>query len=82
MNTSKWIQTRQAFTLLEIMIIVALIGLLVTLAIPSFIKGRKQAQGKRILNDARVIDAAVGAWALGQIRRMAILWTSLASLLT
>jgi len=46
------------------MVIVALIGLLATLAIPSFIKVRKQSQAKRIVNDARVIDAAVDAWAM------------------
>ena len=55
---------RQAFTLVEIMIIVALIGLLAALAVPSFIKVRKQSQGKRIVNDARIIDAAINAWAL------------------
>jgi len=55
---------RQAFTLVEIMIIVALIGLLAALAIPTFIQSRKQAQGKRIVNDARIIDAAINAWAM------------------
>ena len=55
---------RQAFTLVEIMIVVALIGLLAALAIPSFIKVRKQSQAKRIINDARIIDAAINAWAL------------------
>jgi type II secretory pathway pseudopilin PulG len=55
---------RQAFTLVEIMIIVALIGLLAALLIPSFIKVRKQSQGKRIVNDVRQIDAAINAWAL------------------
>ncbi|MGA2220440.1 MAG: prepilin-type N-terminal cleavage/methylation domain-containing protein [Verrucomicrobiia bacterium] len=55
---------RQAFTLIEIMIIVALIGLLAVLAIPSFIKDRKQSQGRRIVNDARQMDAAINAWAL------------------
>jgi type II secretory pathway pseudopilin PulG len=55
---------QQAFTLVEIMIIVALIGLLAAFAIPSFIKVRKQSQGKRIVNDARIIDAAINAWAL------------------
>jgi len=54
----------QAFTLVEIMIVVALIGLLVALAIPSFIKVRKQSQGKRIMNDVRIIDAAINSWAL------------------
>jgi type II secretory pathway pseudopilin PulG len=55
---------RQAFTLVEIMIIVALIGLLAVLMIPSFIKDRQRSQGSRIISDARVIDAAINAWAL------------------
>ncbi len=55
---------RQAFTLVEIMIIVALIGLLAALATPTFIKARKQSQGKRIVSDARIIDAAIDQWAL------------------
>src|SRR5260221_1876085 len=55
---------QQAFTLIEIMIVVALIGLLAALAIPSFIKARKESQGKRIVNDARQIDAAIDTWAL------------------
>lgn len=53
-----------AFTLVEIMIVVAIIGLLVTLALPSFIKARKQSQGRRVLNDARMMDAAVDQWAM------------------
>jgi type II secretory pathway pseudopilin PulG len=57
-----WQDRRQAFTLVEIMIIVALIGLLAALAIPTYIKVRKQAQGKRIINDARIIDAAIDSW--------------------
>ncbi len=55
---------RQAFTLVEIMIIVALIGLLAVLMIPSFIKDRQRSQGNRIISDARVIDAAINSWAL------------------
>src|ERR1035438_8258616 len=50
------------FTLVEIMIVVAIIGLLVVLALPSMIKSRKQSQGRRILNDARQMDAAVDQW--------------------
>jgi prepilin-type N-terminal cleavage/methylation domain-containing protein len=55
---------QRAFTLVEIMIVVAIIGLLAALAIPSFIKNRKQSQGRRIVNDARQIDAAINAWAM------------------
>jgi general secretion pathway protein G len=59
-----WQKRRQAFTLVEIMIVVALIGLLAALAVPTFIKARKQSQGKRVVNDARIIDAAIDAWAM------------------
>ena len=59
-----WGFRRQAFTLVEIMIVVALIGLLATLAIPSFIKVRKQSQGKRVVNDARIIDSAIDSWSM------------------
>ena len=52
------------FTLVEIMIVVAIIGLLVVMALPSFMKARKQSQGRRILNDARMMDAAVDQWAM------------------
>jgi type II secretory pathway pseudopilin PulG len=45
------------------MIIVALIGLLAALAVPTYVKARKQSQGKRIVNDARIIDGAIDAWA-------------------
>jgi len=50
--------------LVEIMIVVAIIGLLAALAIPAFVKARKQSQGRRVLNDARQLDAAIEQWAL------------------
>jgi prepilin-type N-terminal cleavage/methylation domain-containing protein len=56
--------SKSAFTLVEIMIVVAIIGLLAALAIPGFVKARKQSQGRRILNDARQMDAAIDQWAL------------------
>ncbi len=55
---------RQGFTLVEIMIVVSIIGLLVVLVLPSFIKSRKQSQGRRIINDARQIDSAIDQWAM------------------
>ena len=54
---------KAAFTLVEIMIVVAIIGLLAALAVPGFAKARKQSQGRRILNDARQMDAAISQWA-------------------
>ena len=56
--------SKAAFTLVEIMIVVAIIGLLAALAIPGFVKARKQSQGRRILNDVRQMDAAIDQWAL------------------
>ena len=53
-----------AFTLVEIMIVVGIIGLLVVLVLPSMLKARKQSQGRRIVNDARQMNAAVDQWAL------------------
>ena len=60
---SKIRNDKSAFTLVEIMIVVAIIGLLAALAIPGFVKARKQSQGRRILNDARQMDAAIDQWA-------------------
>jgi type IV pilus assembly protein PilA len=62
--TSKIRRSQAAFTLVEIMIVVAIIGLLAALAIPGFVKARKQSQGRRIINDARQMDAAIDQWAL------------------
>ena len=61
MNTYR---TQSAFTLVEIMIVVAIIGLLAALAVPGFMRARMQSQGRRIINDARQMDAAIDQWAL------------------
>ena len=65
------------------MIVVAIIGLLAALAIPGFVKARKQSQGRRILNDCRQMDAAIDQWALetGQVDGNAITTTAAQSYL-
>lgn len=52
------------FTLVEIMIVVAIIGLLAALAIPNTIKARENAQLTSILNNLRALEGAKDAWAL------------------
>ena len=57
-------RNKGAFTLVEIMIVVAIIGLLAALAVPGFVRARKTSQARRIINDTRQIDAAIDQWAL------------------
>jgi prepilin-type N-terminal cleavage/methylation domain-containing protein len=55
---------RAGFTLVEIMIVVAIIALLAAIAVPGFLRARKRSQASRILNDLRMIDAAVDQYAI------------------
>jgi len=55
---------RAGFTLVEIMIVVAIIALLAAIAVPGFLRARKRSQASKILNDLRLIDAAVDQYAI------------------
>ena len=52
------------FTLVEIMIVVAIIGLLAAIAIPNFVKARTTSQKNACINNLRQIDGAIQQWAL------------------
>ena len=57
-------KSRGGFTLVEIMIVVAIIALLAAIAVPGFLRARKRSQATSILNDARVIDGAIDQYAI------------------
>jgi prepilin-type N-terminal cleavage/methylation domain-containing protein len=52
------------FTLVEIMIVVSIISLLATIAIPGFMRARKRSQATMVKNDLRLIDSAVSQYAM------------------
>ena len=52
------------FTLVEIMIVVAIIALLAAIAVPNFLRSRKRSQATQVLEDLRIIDSAVDQYAI------------------
>ena len=70
-------KNRGGFTLVEIMIVVAIIALLAAIAVPNFLRARKRSQATRILEDLRIIDAGIDQYAIENNKSggQAVNWT-------
>lgn len=59
------LNSKQAgFTLVEIMIVLAIITLLASIAVPSVLRARKRSQASHVLQDLRLLDSAVDQYAI------------------
>src|SRR5579864_8090153 len=63
-NMKRKYSSKSGFTLVEIMIVVAIIGLLAAIAIPNFVRARNTSQKNACINNLRQIDGAKNQWAL------------------
>jgi prepilin-type N-terminal cleavage/methylation domain-containing protein len=62
---------RAGFTLVEIMIVVAIIALLAAIAVPGFLRARKRSQASKVLNDLRLISSAMDQYAIESNKKSA-----------
>jgi prepilin-type N-terminal cleavage/methylation domain-containing protein len=69
----------RAFTLVELMVVVAIIALLASMAVPSFLRARKRSEAVRVLEDLRLLDAATDQYAIENNRQSgtAVNWADL-----
>jgi type II secretion system protein G len=54
----------KGFTLVEIMIVVAIIGLLAAIAVPNFMRAREKAQTEACIANLKQIEGAIQVWAV------------------
>ncbi len=70
----------RGFTLVEIMVVVAIIALLAAVAIPNYLRARKRSQASTIVEDLRMLNSAVDLYAIENTKPpgAAFAWTDLA----
>jgi prepilin-type N-terminal cleavage/methylation domain-containing protein len=69
MKTSRFQTRRAGFTLVEILIVVAILGVLVGMAFPNFLKSRRQAQKQICIENLSQIESAKQIWGVENARR-------------